>query len=78
MNFIKNIFSFFFGEPTVESAVKEINKAIAKLEKAVSFQHGKAADAAIAAELAKKASELAIAERDRAERIAKKMGDLLS
>lgn len=78
MNILVRLVYLLFGEPSVSKAVKNIDQAIAKLEKAVDHQTVKAANAAHAAIQAQKASETAISERDRAERVRSKMADLLS
>lgn len=78
MNFILRLLYIFIGEPSADKALANLNKALAKLENAVNFQHNKAVAAAKAAEFAAKVEADAKIARDKAERVAAKIGDLLS
>lgn len=76
-HFLLTLLYRFFGEPQVSNALKEFNKATAKLEKAALYQAAKAVAAARAAEAAYSAKLTAEAEAARAEKIRQNIADLL-
>jgi hypothetical protein len=75
MNIALKIWYLIIGEPNALKAVSGVNKAVARLEKAVNWQKLKAEAKAKAAKLAAEAEALARVEADKAERLAKKLED---
>lgn len=78
MKVILSIWHLIVGEPNAAKAVSSMQKAIVKLEKAVNWQHLKAEAKAEAAKLAAEAEKLARDEAAKADRIFKKLQELIS
>ena len=74
---LKRILYLIIGEPHTGKAVKSMEKATRKLQVAAAYQANKADRAAAAARAAELASAKAMQESERANRVFKKLADLL-
>ncbi len=77
MKLLQRIWYFFFGEPDHTNAVKSMNKALRKLERASAYQSEKAAAMEAAAVAAKQQAANAADAAKKAGRVREKLGDLL-
>lgn len=73
MNLITRLYHLIVGEPQVARAIASVNKAVKRLEDAVTWQNLKKEVSAEAARLAAEAEKVAAAEAEKARRLADKM-----